>query len=274
MKISWSIFPKFYQHLSVQELAALIREVGLDTVNLVIRDGYWVTPGRLAEETKAFVKAMDREGLEIHFATAGFMPADIVKDDTPLAVLADNGITDFRLGYFRVENDDVRQSLADARSRIEQLVPICEKRGTRAVYQVHHGTLIPHSMAAWMLVRDLPSEAVGVMLDPGNQVNEGSEDWRRAAMLLEEHWVAMGVKDMAWRRNEAEAGDPAKGWRRDWVPLPDGVVNWTAVIDAMRAISFHGTFVFMPFYDTAAPAKMTQGLKREVAYLREMVDEV
>ena len=272
MKIAWSVFPKFYKHLKADELAGFVRGVGLDTMNLVIRDGYWVTPGNLAEDTKAFVEAMSKEGLAIRFATAGFVPADLVKDDTPLAVLADNGITEFRMSYFRVENDDVQASIVEARRQIEELVPICERRGIRAVYQVHHGTLIPHSMAAWMLVHDLPSKAIGVMLDPGNQVNEGFEDWMRAARLLKDHWVALGVKDMAWRRNEAGAHDPTKGWSRDWVPVCDGVINWQAVIDAVRTIPFNGTFVFMPFYNSDNPALMTEGLKRGVAYLRQMAD--
>jgi len=273
MKVTWSIFPKFYKHLKVDELAGLVREVGLDTTNLVIREGYWVTPGNLAGETKAFVEAMSKEGIEIRFATAGFVPTDLVKDDTPLAVLADNGITEFRMSYFRVENDDVQASIAEARRQMEQIVPICEKRGIRAVYQVHHGTLAPHSLAAWMLVHDLPSKAVGVMLDPGNQINEGFEDWRRAALLLKDHWVATGVKDMAWRRGEDAADDPTKGWSRDWVPVCDGVINWKAVMDAMRTIPFEGTFVFMPFYNHEEPALMTKGLKKGVAYLREIVGE-
>ena len=54
MNVTYSIFPKFYQHLDVDRLAALIARIGCDTTNLVIRDGYWVTPGGLAAEAPTF----------------------------------------------------------------------------------------------------------------------------------------------------------------------------------------------------------------------------
>ena len=40
MKAILSIFPKFYKHLDVHGLATLVREVGLDTTNVIIRDGF------------------------------------------------------------------------------------------------------------------------------------------------------------------------------------------------------------------------------------------
>ncbi|MGB2823684.1 MAG: hypothetical protein WBF17_22070, partial [Phycisphaerae bacterium] len=110
MKATFSVFPKFYKHLSVEELVALVREVGLDTTNLVVREGYWVEPYSLARDVPAFVKAMQAAGVRVTFAMAGFSPDEIVFDPTPLKVFADNGITEFRMGYFRIEKDDVRTS--------------------------------------------------------------------------------------------------------------------------------------------------------------------
>lgn len=272
MKPTWSIFPKFYRHMDLPELAGMVREVGLDTTNLVIRDGYWVTPDNLADGTRKFVQAMEKEGLTIHFATAGFSPEALLKDDTPLAVLADNGITEFRTDYFRQQTDDIPGALDAARNQLERLVPICERHGIRAVYQVHHGTLITNSLAAWLLVRELPPKWVGVMLDPGNQTREGFEDWHRAALLLRDHWVALGVKDSAWHRDPSAAHEPRKGWRCDFVPLRDGIIDWHKVAAALRSIDFDGTFVFMPFHDEHDPAAMTRHLKSDVAYLRSIMD--
>src|SRR5687767_4371131 len=100
MNIRWSVFPKFYQHLRLPELAGLIREVGLDTTNLVVRDGYWVSRKTMDRDLPVFMKAMRDAGLEVRFATAGFSPDELFADDTPLALLADNGIGEFRMDYF------------------------------------------------------------------------------------------------------------------------------------------------------------------------------
>lgn len=71
MNLTFSLFPKYYQRLDVRGLAALVREVRLDTTNAVIRDGYWVSPANLGRELPAFVNGMRAEGLEVRFCTAG-----------------------------------------------------------------------------------------------------------------------------------------------------------------------------------------------------------
>ena len=274
MDIRWSIFPKFQKHLTVEGLAALVREAGLDTTNLVIRDGYWVSRARLAEELPAFMGAMRREGLLVRFATAGFSAEEMLGDPEPLALLADNGIDEFRMGYFKADGPDVRGALGDARHKLEQIAALCERYGIRCVYQVHHGTLIPGASAAYHLVSGLPPRWIGVELDPGNQTFEGFENWDRSARLLGEYLVALGVKDSAIMRDPARAGEPGKGWVRRWCPLCEGVVNWYDVARALRAVRFGGTFVFMPFYDEHDPAEQARKLKREVAYLRDVVAAV
>jgi sugar phosphate isomerase/epimerase len=275
LNITFSLFPKFYKHLDVGGLAELVKAVGCDTTNLVIRDGYWVTPGGLATEAASFVEAMRAAGLEVTFATAGFGFEDIIADDTPLKVLADCGITAFRSGYFRkAEGDDVRDALSKARSTLEKVAGICREAGVKCVYQVHHRTLVPGASGVWPLVRDLDPQAVGVMLDPGNQVHEGMEDWGRSCRLLGEYVSAAGIKDAAVRRDEAKAGEPHKGWWREWVPCDEGVTDWYAFVRALKAVDFEGTFVFMPFYDSGSPDAMTEKLTREVAYVKGVVEAV
>jgi sugar phosphate isomerase/epimerase len=271
VKITYSLFPKFYSSLDVRALAALVRGCGLDAVNAVVREGYWVEPASLAEDLPAFTEAMRAEGVGVPFATTGLSADDIIRDDTPLRVMADAGIRDFRTGYFREEGGDPRASLASAREKLTQLAPLCEKAGVRAVYQLHHGTLVPGPSAAWPLVEGLPPEAIGVELDPGNQALEGLENWGRSCRLLGEYVAALAVKDVRTSRDESRAEEPGKGWRKSWVPVYEGETNWHDVTRALAAIQFEGTFVFMPFYDQNDPDAMTRKLKREVAYLRKVV---
>ncbi len=269
MKITWSIFPKFYQHLSAAELADLIKHVGLDTTNVVIRNGYWVSEDTMKESLPRFVSTMENAGLKLGFATAGFMPEKVLADDTPLAILADNGIKEFRMGYFRWDRQKTpAQCMEDARAQMESMASLCEKHRIRAVYQVHHGTLIPGAWAAWYLVKDLPSKYVGVMLDPGNQVYEGWEDWMRSAHLLGDKLVAMGIKDAGVHRGD-DTDNEKKGWWRTFVSLEEGVSDWYEIARALKSVDFTGTFVYMPFYHSDDSAAMTSTLKGEVSYLRK-----
>jgi len=273
MRAVFSIFPKFYKDLSMEALADTVKGAGLDATNLVIRDGYWVTMEDLAAQTPVFVKTMQAAGLEVRFATAGFDAAELIRDASPLSVLADNGIREFRMGYFQ-PSGDARADLAQARSHFEQLARVCERCGARAVYQLHQNTVIPNPSTAYALVQGLPPEWLGVMIDPGNQAFEGYEHWGRSAQLLGEYCVAMGVKDVVYERDPDAADGPDKGWKKRWATLYEGVTNWRVVIAALNGIGFDGTFVFMPFYNTDDLDTMTAKLKREVDYLRGIMADV
>ncbi|KPK82552.1 MAG: hypothetical protein AMJ81_09730 [Phycisphaerae bacterium SM23_33] len=274
MNITWTLFPKFYRHLSAEQLAGLVREVGLDNTTVVIRQGYWVTPENLAAELPAFVRSLRRAGIEPHWATAGFMPRPLLSDPAPLAILADNGLREFRMGQWQFRGVDVRAGLAMARREMQQLAPVCEQYGVRCVHQLHHDTLVSTAAGIYQIVEGLPARHVGVALDPGNQAHDGMENWQRSARLLGEYLCGLGVKDTALVRDPARADEPDKGWRRTWCPLYEGVTNWHEVVGALADVDFNGTFVWMPFYDPDNPDVMTRKLKREVAYLKGVVDAV
>ena len=273
MRVVYSLFPKFYKHLTPEDLAATVREVGLDTTNLVVRDGYWVTAADLATQAPAFARAMAAAGLQVRLATTGFAAKELIADSTPLAILADCGITEVRLRYFEA-GENVRAARAEARDRMEALAGVCQSRGVRGFVQLHANTLTPNPSAAYALVEGLPAQWIGIEIDPGNQAHEGFEHWGRSVRLLGEYCAAMGVKDVEIFRDPQAAHEPGKGWKKRWATLDEGVTNWYEVIEALQAIGFCGTFVFMPFYNTDDPATMTAKLKREVAYLRDVVEAV
>ncbi len=274
MNVTLSLFPKFYKHLSVEGLAELVAETGLDTTNLVVREGYWVDPWELKRDVPKFVSAMEAAGVEVSFATAGFSPDQICFDPTPLKIFADHGITEFRMGYFRIEKDDVQTSFIVARHKLATMVDLCAEAGVRAVYQVHHGSLIPSASAAFGLVNGLDPAAVGVMLDPGNQNFEGYERPQLAVGLLGEYLRAVGVKDSARGRDASAGAEPGKGWWRSWTTLDEGETDWHEMLGRLHEADFSGTFVFMPFYNQDDPDEMTRKLKGEVAYLRKAIGAV
>jgi sugar phosphate isomerase/epimerase len=271
--VTYSIFPKFLAHLGVPQLAAAVRAVGLDTTNLVVRDGFWVSRSSFAEDLPKFMRAIRDEGLEVRFATAGFSADEMLDDSSLLARLAEHGIRDVRMDYFR-NTGDPRAAFEAARRKLAQLVPICQQYRIRVVYQVHHRMLISSAWSAWELVKDLPPDAVGVELDPGNQSFEGFEAWDKSIRLLGEHLVAAGIKDSRVWRDESAKHEPDKGWRRAWCPIDEGVTDWHDFAAVCASSNFAGTLVFMPFYDPDDPRAQLGKLKREVAYLRNIFRQI
>ncbi|HEX8236265.1 MAG TPA: TIM barrel protein [Abditibacteriaceae bacterium] len=274
MNITFSLFPKFYREYSPQQLAELVRHTGLDTVNLVVRDGYWCEPATVARNAPRFVAAMREYGIQVHFATTDLHAADIMRQPEILAAFAECGIRNFRLNHFHAGERDIKSALREVRRQLETLAPWCQKFGVRAVNQLHHHTLVSSPSAAFALVDGLPPEAISVELDAGNQAFEGFEDWKRSVELLGPYLSAVGVKDTALVRDMSHASDDDKGWRRNWAPLGEGVTNWKTLLRALHTNNFSGTLVFMAFYHDTEEAARTRVLGEEVAYLRRIIAAV
>ncbi len=270
MPVTLSLFPKFLKQLDLPGLAATVRRCGLDTTNLVVREGYWAQPATLAEDVPRFVMTMMDQGLTVRFATTPYSVVGLAKDPSPLEVLARYGIAELRLDWFAVGKDP-RSDFAAARKALEALVPVLEQHHIRAVLQVHHGKLMSSASAAWILVQGLPERWLGIELDPGNQAHEGFEGWDKSARLLGGSLVAMGIKDLAIARDPVQAATPGKGWTRRWCALDEGVTDWHAVCKALMGVQFSGTLVLMPFYHEQDAERHLETLTRDVAYLRTVM---
>ncbi len=269
----WSLFPKALRGHPAKEVARVVREAGLDSCNVVIREGFWIEPSRLQETLESYVAAMRDGGVGVHWATTPWTAADLPDHEADLAALAGHGIAEVRLaqtvsagGYGRV--GDVRAELDAAGRAFADAAAVCAKLGLRAVYQLHHMTLLSSPSSIAPLLRDLDPAHFGVMIDPGNQRIEGHEDPRKAVQLLGSHLVGIGVKDVLFERDTGRAGDADKGWKFRMVPCDEGLNDWSAVGAALRSSGFDGTAVMMPFYPVDTREGWTATLKREVAYVR------
>jgi len=274
MRSVWSLFPKLYREFDVPQLAELVRAVGLDTTNVVIRKSYPVEEETLSTSLPQFMRDARKEHLDVTCASTTFTADAIASDESPLAVLADCGIQEFRMGWFPKAEGDIRAALKHAKADMDRVAEAAQKHGVRAIYQVHHNTLITSPSAAYNLIRGLPSQWIGVELDPGNQSFQGFEPWDFSVGLLGDHCSWLAVKDTVTWQKKGLVSEPDKGWRRNFAPISEGVTNWRRVVEALQANDFDGTLVFMPFYDEQDPAARTKKLKAEVDYLRSCISAI
>lgn len=237
MQAAYSLFPKLFQGESLEGLADRLHETGIGSVDLLIRDGYWVTPSGFRQEALDYVRYMGQQRIEVAFATTSYTPEMLLKDSGPLEVMADLGIRSFRMGYLQYDASiPLDSQLTNARVQMEKLAELCSKHRMKAIYQVHHGRtqLIQHSMSALTIVRDLPPEHVGIMLDPGNQFHDGRENIGKAAALLGPYLAAIGVKDVAVIQDKSNRHLPNKGWSTVWAPCQEGLIDWHEISESLQ----------------------------------------
>lgn len=274
MKATWSLFPKAYREFNATQLAQLVHQAGLDSTNVVIRKGYPVEEDVLESTLPAFLQDARKEGIEITCASTTYTADEISGPNSPLAVLAANGIREFRMGWFPKADDEIPAVIHQAKADMDRVAEACQKHRIRAIYQLHHNTLITSPSAAFSLVKGLPSQWIGVELDPGNQSYQGFEPWPFSVGLLGDFCAWVGVKDTITWQEKSLIRDPDKGWRRSFAPISEGVTNWRRLIESLVATNFDGTFVFMPFYDEKDEAARTKKLCAEVKYLKAICSVV
>ena len=150
----WSLFPKALRGHPAEEVARVVRDVGLDSCNAVVREGFWIEPARLQATLEPFITAMRDGGVGVHWATTPWTAADLPNHEADLAALAEHRITEVRLaqtvsggGYGKVGN--VPAELDAAARSFAAAAELCGRHGLRAVYQLHHMTLLsnPSSIA-------------------------------------------------------------------------------------------------------------------------------
>jgi sugar phosphate isomerase/epimerase len=262
--MKYYVFAKFFQHLSADELMAHCAEAKVDGPTAVIREGYWLEPESYAKALPGFMSAAKKAGLEVRFADTSFLMDDLAKDHAPLKVLADNGITDVRLGYVKKgDAGHVRNLCEHSRRLAEGVAVAAEKANVKAVIQLHGGMYPHNASTAWPLVEGLNPKFIGIMIDPGNNfMQEGYEQFDYQIQLLGECIAAVGAKDSLVERTST------KGWERKWAPVYEGLANWEQIYAELNKIGFSGSMITMPFYHTDDFPLMFDKFKREVEYLK------
>jgi sugar phosphate isomerase/epimerase len=263
-----ALFPKFLASLSPEALADEALRAGVDTVKMVVRDGFWVRTELVAQEAPRFIAAMAGRGVRVEHATTMWPAAEVAADPERLRVLAANGIRTVRIGHFPLAADP-RSALRRAREELARVAEAAGRAGIQVIYQLHHRALVSSASAATALVEGLDPRHLALQLDPGNQRCEGWEDFAYQLDLLGPHVGAVAVKDLRWLRDETRAGDPDKGWYTAFCALDEGIIDWHAIARELTARGFAGHLVLMPFYHERDPSLLLATLARDARWLRQ-----
>ena len=94
----FTTFTKPFQHLTYEEMAKVIAELGFNGIEAPIRPGGHVLPERVEEDLPKMVDALKKHDLEVTIAASGINAVnDEQRTETVLRTLAAHGIGRFRM---------------------------------------------------------------------------------------------------------------------------------------------------------------------------------
>ncbi|MBT3345653.1 MAG: sugar phosphate isomerase/epimerase [Gemmatimonadetes bacterium] len=234
------VFSKMLNEKSVEELADLAQELGIDGYDLAVRAGHPVNPENVTEALPAALQLFRDRGLDIPLITAegDLVDPSVPAADTLLAAMADAGAPRVKLGYYKIDLDTPYWDQVDTtRRQLEGWGELAAKRGVQVVYHTHSNRCMGLNAGMLMhLLKGLDPSRVGAYLDTGHLVGEG-EEFVVATKIAAEHLTCVSLKDFNMRRGE-KANHGTKV--RDVVEAGLGMVDWTSVFSELSTLGFDG----------------------------------
>ncbi|MBD3184314.1 TIM barrel protein [Candidatus Poribacteria bacterium] len=267
-------FPKFFKELSAEKLGETLKDIGFDGVDVMVRNGYWVTYDNLSESLSEYIKIMQSFGLSTKSATTSLTNVDDPDFENMYSIFADNGVEMYRYGGFGYRGmGTFHEDFARARKVLEKLEKLGEKYRIKAVLQMHGGTLHYSSSSSYFLLNGFNPEYIGSHIDPGNMVHqEGHETWEKSVDIIKPYLCYVGVKSAAaflLPHHETYK----LHWRKLWVPLADGIIDWKNVIQSLRKAQYDGPLCFHNFYEHGMDHLIAR-TREDVQYIRRILDQI
>jgi hypothetical protein len=203
------LFEKPVQALSYDEIGEQLAAMGFQGIEATVRKNGHILPANAAKEIPGMIKSLSKAGLNTIIAATDITDADAQNEDF-LKVLKDNGITHYRLGFYRYgKKGNPFEQVEAIRDRMQALAELNEKLGMHGVYQLHsgHGGIGYVGSLVWdvaYMLQDINPDALGLAYDLRHTRNDTGNSWKHAAEVARKHIRAIYIKDAKW---EGERSD-------------------------------------------------------------------
>ena len=256
-------FSKPFQSLGPEENAALVADVGWDGVEMPVRKAGQVVPEKIDDDLPKYLEALRARGKEITIATTDVTSVTPLNEKV-LRTVSKLGIKRYRLGTFSYAKDKpIADQVKEVAAKLRDVAALNKELGLSAGFQNHsgEGRIGAPIWDIWTAIQDLDPQAMGFCFDIGHATIEGGMAWPTNFRLAEPRLTAVFVKDFQWQKS-------AKGWRAEWCPLGDGMVE-KRFFKQLKATKYEGPICQHHEYELGDKASMTAHFKKDLALLRE-----
>ncbi|MDR1901673.1 MAG: sugar phosphate isomerase/epimerase [Treponema sp.] len=247
-KNRFSVFTKPWKTQSLEELGALIRDMGYDAVEYPLRDGFQVEPAEGVKGIIRLVKTLEKSGVTVASLAAGI---DVQTTDGKGEVAGINeqvfagcgeaGIPIIRICQSFNRAMGFHENMNALHRRYDAILPFCKKFNVTLGVQMHYGSAdIASSYDSYILLKDYDPKYIAAVWDAGHSGLAG-EPPRYALDCLWDHLCMVNFKAAHWfRKNEAAQEEEAQ-WGVNWVPGGRGMGSWKEAVDYLKKRNYSGT---------------------------------
>jgi len=245
MTNEFAVFVKPWKKLTLPELAAHVKQLGFDLIELPVRPGFLCEPDSIEDQLPQTVSMLAEQGVRVLNVTVS-LPLD---DERLYAACAAAGVSMNRV-IFNRNGQDYWAAEDDARKQLDRALPFCERYDVQIGVQHHCGSAMPvNAMGLYNLVKDYDPVYVGAIWDAAHNALEGMEP-EPALEVVESHLCVVNLKNAFWQRVSAPEAKSAE-WRPVFTSGRQGRSSWKRVADKLRELAYDGPICFSAEYTDA-----------------------
>lgn len=285
MAFKYAAFTVMMPEYPLEEAASLLRQLGYNGVEWRVHSvpagkptdiGFWranratVDMGKILEKAKDVKRISQEHDLEI-IGLGTYLSYKLLDDvKRCMEAAAIMGADSLRVSPpsydGSVNYNDLFEEALEGYAKVEDLA---KQFGVRANVELRYSKICSSASLAYRLVSQFDPEHIGVIIDPGNMVTEGHENWQLGLELLGPYLSHVHVKNSAWIENDT-LDDGTKLWKSEMVPLKEGIVNWREVLLALSKVGYSGWLSFEDF----APGDTKSKLENDIHYMKSLESEL
>ena len=219
-----------------------------------------IGPSSIEEKIPGIRKACANSGIPVCGLAPYINTTEPEKFEQMAKAAAALGARTIRIAAPWYREDSRHDDLFNAgRAGLRLIEPVARRHGVVAAVEVHMGGICASPSAARRLVDSFDPKCIGVILDPGNMVYEGFENWRMSCEILGPYLAHVHVKNAAWKLESDSPPAPAV-WKPGNAPLRSGFANFAEVMAALRSVEYNGFLSLEDFTPIPAREKLSSAL--------------
>jgi sugar phosphate isomerase/epimerase len=215
------IFSKHLQFLDYDAMARTAKDLGFAGIDLSVRPGGHVEPGRVTTDLPRAVEAMTRHGLRPGMMVTALTDTADPLTRTVLSTARQLGFTHYRTGWLSYpDQQPVTEAFGLCQRQFTALAQLNREIGITGMYQNHAGQFF--GAAIWDLhavLSQLPDGGLGSQFDVRHATVEGASIWHNNLRLIAPFIRSIALKDFTW---SSGPGGP----KVENVPIGQGMVDF------------------------------------------------
>ena len=255
--------------VSLEELGKKMKALGVDGVELAVRDNYQVEPGNVGKGLPEAQKILADQGIKIG-SVAGSLeePTINAMGETGIKILRICVSIDMNIGYMATEKK--------LRKEWDALIPALDNAGVNIGVQNHCNYCVGSAMGIMHLIEKYDPKHVSAVYDPAHCGVDGEPE----VMGLDIVWSHLSLVNFksACRQRVNGPDEMEAKYKILWTTCHHAVYSWSKLVNALKERGYAGD-ICLPAEYSKYPEGMLMGdeclrsLREDIAYMKYLQEQ-